>query len=100
MRVSIIAFANLMNILSFLLLSPALRGLGAAPTTALAVSLISRLMLNIRDPKYTQQQFKLSALESIPLTDQSQDTAAAGPSHERRAQEALGMAAYHLLDSL
>ncbi|EIN09104.1 hypothetical protein PUNSTDRAFT_143707 [Punctularia strigosozonata HHB-11173 SS5] len=50
-RISVLALSSLANILSFVLFAPSLRGLFTAPTNVLAASLISRLMLNVRDPR-------------------------------------------------
>ncbi|EIN09106.1 hypothetical protein PUNSTDRAFT_120530 [Punctularia strigosozonata HHB-11173 SS5] len=48
---AVLTLSSLANILSFVLLSPALRGVLTIPTNVLAASLISRLMINVRDPR-------------------------------------------------
>jgi hypothetical protein len=48
---SVLTLSSLANILTFVLGSPALRGVLTIPTNVLAASLISRLMINVRDPR-------------------------------------------------
>ncbi|EIN09105.1 hypothetical protein PUNSTDRAFT_52499 [Punctularia strigosozonata HHB-11173 SS5] len=48
---AVLALSSLANILTFVLSSPALRGVLTIPTNVLAATLISRLMINVRDPR-------------------------------------------------
>ncbi|TCD68396.1 hypothetical protein EIP91_010905 [Steccherinum ochraceum] len=49
------AGANLWNIITFIVLQPSLKGVPTIFTNVISTTLISRLMLNIRDPRILQQ---------------------------------------------
>jgi hypothetical protein len=48
---TIMTVANLANILAFLLAAPISKGVGSASVNIISVTMMSRLMLNLRDPK-------------------------------------------------
>ncbi|CAL1708992.1 unnamed protein product [Somion occarium] len=50
------AIANLSNIITFVISKPLVKGISTTFTNVLATTLMSRLMLNIRDPKLLREQ--------------------------------------------
>ncbi|KAF7350298.1 hypothetical protein MVEN_01333800 [Mycena venus] len=65
----VMALANSMNIASFMLLGPYIRGVGTTMTNVLSSIMITRFMLNLRDPKLIASVAAYSTMESTSIHD-------------------------------
>ncbi|KAK7678692.1 hypothetical protein QCA50_018274 [Cerrena zonata] len=65
--------ANLSNIVTFLIGAPLVKGISTVFTNVLAITLMSRLMLNIRDPKYMREQRDGWSSQARPSTTLGSD---------------------------
>ncbi|TFY66696.1 hypothetical protein EVG20_g4394 [Dentipellis fragilis] len=84
--------ANLLNIILLLRETPVLRGMMATASNVLSVTIISRLMLNIRDPRLNRRVNNLPTNTVAPVSDPSRNIGDAPIVHCHRARTACASA--------